>query len=215
MLGDDLSRVNKPGIVRLIACHQQPDGSFCSVLGIKEKDLRFLYAALSSSALLKDWSGVDKERAFNYILSCQNYDGAFGLAPTLESHGGATYCAVASLQLLGRLDELPNKGRLINWLTTRQVNGVNGRVNKVPDSCYSFWVGAALRMLGVVDLLEAKELRMFILECQGDKGGFKKYPFSRQPDPVHTLLSLFGLSLIGGSSAVRDIDEAMSQPKLN
>ena len=30
----------------------------------------------------------------------------------------------------------------------RQVGGFQGRVNKDPDTCYSFWVGASLKMLG-------------------------------------------------------------------
>lgn len=36
-----------------------------------------------------------------FILTCQNPDGGFGLRPYLESHSGATYCAVASLKMLG------------------------------------------------------------------------------------------------------------------
>ncbi|CAD8073327.1 unnamed protein product [Paramecium sonneborni] len=33
-----------------------------------------------------------------FILTCQIQDGAFGLRPQLESHCGATYCAVEQFQ---------------------------------------------------------------------------------------------------------------------
>jgi geranylgeranyl transferase type-1 subunit beta len=36
--------------------------------------------------MLKDWTGMDKEKAKQYILSCQSYDGGFGLVPGSESH---------------------------------------------------------------------------------------------------------------------------------
>ncbi|KAL2897031.1 Geranylgeranyl transferase type-1 subunit beta [Bienertia sinuspersici] len=68
-----------------------------------EADLRFVYCAAAISYLLDDWTGVDKLKAKEYILNCQSYDGGFGLCPGLESHGGATYCAIASLQLMGYL----------------------------------------------------------------------------------------------------------------
>ena len=35
-----------------------------------------------------------------------------------------------------------------HWCMQRQVGGFQGRVNKDPDTCYSFWVGASLKMLG-------------------------------------------------------------------
>jgi geranylgeranyl transferase type-1 subunit beta len=39
----------------------------------------------------------------------QSYDYGIGQGPGQESHGGSTYCAVAALHLMGRLDDLPNK----------------------------------------------------------------------------------------------------------
>jgi len=49
--------------------------------------LRTIYAACAISYLLNDWSGVDIEKACSFILSCQNYDYAFGFLPGGESHG--------------------------------------------------------------------------------------------------------------------------------
>ena len=57
---------------------------------------------------MKDFSYINVEKALEFVLKCQNCtDGAFGLSPELESHGGATFCAVASIKIVERLDLLP------------------------------------------------------------------------------------------------------------
>jgi len=46
---------------------------------------------------------------------------------------------------MNKLDEgLKSKKDTLNWCLSRQVNGFQGRANKPPDTCYSFWIGAAL-----------------------------------------------------------------------
>jgi prenyltransferase beta subunit len=37
---------------------------------------------------------------------CQTYEGGFGGLPDNEAHGGYTFCAVAALHLLNRLDAI-------------------------------------------------------------------------------------------------------------
>ena len=43
--------------------------------------MRFLYCACAISSMLNDWSGVDREKAINFIQSCKSYDGAIALIP--------------------------------------------------------------------------------------------------------------------------------------
>lgn len=52
---------------------------------------------------------------------------------------------------MNRLDHLGAERRtnLIRWCLMRQNQGYNGRTNKDNDSCYSFWIGATLNLLGV------------------------------------------------------------------
>jgi len=45
--------------------------SFSALASGSESDLRFVFCAAAISSLLNDWSGVDIDRATNYILSCQ------------------------------------------------------------------------------------------------------------------------------------------------
>jgi geranylgeranyl transferase type-1 subunit beta len=98
--------------------------------------------------MLNDWSGVNKSKALDYIRKSKNYDGGYAQAPGEESHGGSTYCALASLKLMGLLDPKDNAHRdTLQWLLKRQTIGFQGRVNKPEDSCYSFWIGASLDVI--------------------------------------------------------------------
>jgi geranylgeranyl transferase type-1 subunit beta len=60
---------------------QMENGSFRGTLGDCESDMRFLYCACAISAMLGDWSGVDKDRAVQYVLSCLTYEGGISLIP--------------------------------------------------------------------------------------------------------------------------------------
>lgn len=106
-----------------------------------------------------------------WILRAQNADGGFGSRPGNESHAGYSYCAVASLALLGQLQRLTaaNTKRvgLLWFLECRQRSleetprtpdvsscapppcklVCNGRPGKSPDVCYSWWVLASLIIL--------------------------------------------------------------------
>ncbi|RFU26714.1 hypothetical protein B7463_g9622, partial [Scytalidium lignicola] len=55
--------------------------------------------------------------------------------------------------------------------------GFNGRCNKLPDTCYGFWVSASLDMFGQVKLLNTEANRRFLIEkTQHRIGGFGKFP---------------------------------------
>lgn len=170
LLGDDLSRVNKDAMIRGIRALQQPDGSFIPTPGSQERDMRFVYAACAVSAILDDWSGVDKDLVCQYIRQCQCYDGGLSQSPSLESHGGSTFCGIASLCLMGQLDAgVVDVHRLQRWCLRRQTDkGYQGRVGKPADTCYSFWIGASLDV-GRVSL-------------RGDReGGAPTHPWSPLP----------------------------------
>jgi geranylgeranyl transferase type-1 subunit beta len=196
MCGDDFSRVNKKSIIKAISNLQKSNGSFSCLYGDSESDMRFVYCAAAICYMLNDFSGIDIDKAVKYILSSQSYDSAIGQGPGNESHGGSTYCAVAALELMGRLHELPRKDKLIKWCIERQISGFQGRINKPADTCYSFWIGATLGIFGKVDLIEFTNLKGFILSCEQFHGGFSKSE-DVYADVLHTYMSLCGLSIIG------------------
>ncbi|BES87689.1 Protein geranylgeranyltransferase type I, beta subunit [Nesidiocoris tenuis] len=199
-LGDDLSRVNRPAIIKGVAALQQEDGSFaCTLLG-SENDMRFVYCACCICYILQDWSGMDMDKTLSYIRGSFSYDYGFGQGPDLESHGGVAYCAVASLVLMGKLHDVltPKEYEgLRRWALMKQVAGFQGRANKQEDTCYSFWVGATLKMLDFYEMVNYEENRKYVMSTQClDTGGFSKVRFS-YPDPLHSYLGLCGLSFMG------------------
>lgn len=202
-LGDDLSRINRTGIIRMMQKLQRDDGSFQCVEVGSEHDMRFLYCACSIAYMLNDWSGVDTERAVAYVRACRAYDGGIALIPGQEGHGGSTFCGVASLMLMNRINVLdqddegnPNdwKAQLIHWCVHRQVGGMQGRPNKAQDTCYSFWIGGTLALLQNKDLLDHSCLREYVFKCQTRMGGFGKIE-GVLPDVLHSFYSMAWLSI--------------------
>lgn len=85
---------------------------------------------------------------------------------------------------------------LKRWLLNRQEDGFNGRPNKPVDTCYTFWVGASLKILNAYNLIDTEKLKSFVLATQDNvTGGLAKW-VSHYPDPLHTYLGLAGLSLM-------------------
>ncbi|OMO58950.1 Prenyltransferase/squalene oxidase [Corchorus capsularis] len=206
-VGFNLSTIDKESILISMRNLQQPDGSFMPVHIGAETDLRFVYCAAAICFMLEDWRGMDREKAKEYILNCQSYDGGFGLTPGLESHGGGTYCAVASLRLMGYIeDDLLSKNAsssvvnvplLLDWCMQRQAadGGFQGRANKPSDTCYAFWIGAVLRILGGYKFIDKVALHRFLLTCQSEFGGFSKYP-GTLPDIYHSYYGYTAFSLL-------------------
>lgn len=111
---------------------------------------------------------MDLEEAANFLFSIQSYEGGFAQNLGRESHGGSTFCAIAALHLMGKLEELPeeNKSSLISWCLNRQQSGFNGRPNKPVDTCYSFWLGASLKLLGMHECIDQDFNFSFLMTTQ-------------------------------------------------
>ncbi|KAH9586189.1 PFTB repeat [Trypanosoma melophagium] len=160
-------------------------GAFQSSTIISEVDIRFSYSALMSLALLYTplpLSAIPSlsktlDNAVAFVWRCWNpYEGGFGAVPGAESHGGMTFCAVASLVLCGAMRSLTQSHRhsLLRYCTARvsrgsnnseddhmslnvedkkktriseRVIGYQGRPQKDCDTCYTHWVGSTLQIL--------------------------------------------------------------------
>ncbi|KAK4353710.1 hypothetical protein RND71_025904 [Anisodus tanguticus] len=173
------------------------------------------------SSMLENWSGIGKEKAKEYIINCQSYGGGFGLSPGSESHGGATFCAIASLKLMGLIEDdilsknvsscFINVPLLLDWSLQRQAaidGGFQGRLNKATDACYAFWVGGVLKILGAHKFINYDGLRKFLFTCQSQLllfkdvfvlvlqyGGFGKTP-DQLPDLYHAYYGFCAFSML-------------------
>ncbi|KAJ8932951.1 hypothetical protein NQ314_014330 [Rhamnusium bicolor] len=206
ILGDDLSRVNRQAIIKSMKTLQLPNGSFKGAKDGVEDDMRFVFCAACISHILDDWSGMDVDLMVDFILKSISYDGGIGQGPDLESHCGSTFCAVASLALSKNLHKLTKAQlhALRRWLLSRFDAGFNGRPNKPIDTCYSFWTGGALKILGAYQFIEDDKNNQFVLMTQDRYGGFSKW-INSIPDPMHTYFGLAGLSLMNFEGVEQDV----------
>lgn len=74
--------------------------------------------------------------------------------------------------------------------------GMNGRTNKVADTCYAWWAGASFHMMGHPELYDRDALQRYLLgKTQHTAlGGFGKFP-GDLPDLYHSYLGLAALGL--------------------
>jgi len=185
-----------------------------------EIDSRFSFCAVACLKLIDSLDVIDIDRATNFIMNCLNFDGGFGCRPGAESHAGQIYCCLGFLSLVQRLDYLDESTRnmLAWWLCERQLDksgGLNGRPEKLPDVCYSWWVLATLKILGKIQWINSEKLSKFILATQDDEtGGCADRP-GNIPDPFHTLFATTGLSLLNiyDENIIKKVNPVLCMPE--
>lgn len=96
---------------------------------------------------------------------------------------------MGTLSILNKLDEVDAES-VGWWLAERQVEngGLNGRPEKLPDVCYSWWVLSSLAILGKVDWIDGEKLRKFILAAQDPEQGGIADREGDEVDVFHTVL---------------------------
>lgn len=162
-----------------------------------EQDTRFLYCAMNALSLMGLLSLIDVDKAVQYVTSCANFDGGYGVSPGDESHSGQIFTCLATLSIAGRLDTVDVE-KLGRWLSERQIagGGLNGRPEKQEDVCYSWWVLSSLSIIDRIHWIDQDKLANFILRCQDpDNGGISDRP-GNMVDVWHTCFGIAGLSLL-------------------
>ena len=220
-----------------------------------ETDLRFAYDAIAIACILGE-SKCDESCQYcrcdeceqdasiripdlcSYVLSCRNSDGAFAPSPGGESHAAYTYCALASLDiahLCFGMSEIATPESTAFWLASRQTahGGFNGRPEKAPDVCYSWWIYASLKILDFYGLgkpiqgelvdqqiscrfsswISKSSLVDFILKAQDlETGGVSDRP-GYAPDIFHTFFGIAALSLLEPELGLDRIDPTFAVPE--
>ncbi|KAK9239015.1 terpenoid cyclases/protein prenyltransferase alpha-alpha toroid [Lipomyces kononenkoae] len=201
-------QINRERLYKWLMSVKRPDGGFSMHVG-GEEDVRAVYCALASAALLNIITPELTEGTAEWISRCQTYEGGIGGAPDNEAHGGYAFCGLAALCILGNPIEMIPKhldvDNLVRWLSARQYQpegGFSGRTNKLVDGCYSWWVGGcwsilegALSWITAKDVLWSKaDLQKYILCCcQSPRGGLRDKP-GKSSDFYHSCYVLSGLS---------------------
>lgn len=195
-------KINRKAIYSWLLSLKREDGGFQTCYRVGEYDTRGIYCAISVASMLGLLTEELCENVVDFLIDCQNYEGGFGaVTHGDEAHGGYTFCAVASLAILGALDRV-DLDRLADWCSQRQYNGekgLSGRSNKLVDVCYSFWVGgtaAILEAYGHGSCINKEALRDYILCCcqMANRPGIRDKP-GTNPDFYHTNYGLLGLAV--------------------
>ena len=176
--------------------------------------MRFVFCAAAICRMLGRVEDLDRPAIEAFISSCRRYDGGYALVPGQEAHGGATYCAVAALTLIGA--PIPEPELLARWCLFQQSQGdggLSGRCNKVSDTCYSFWIGGTLQMLPVELNVNAARLEEYLLHPETGTqdrriGGFRKTPEESFADLLHSYFGVCGLALVE-HSGVKPLDASL------
>lgn len=148
--------------------------------------------------------GFDKTKSIMHILNCYNLDGGFGQIIGSESHAAQIFCCVSVLRVLDAL-VCVDVERINDFLVYRQCpnGGLNGRLEKKEDVCYSFWALAALIMIGS-EGIDKEALKAFIYSCEGENGGFSDRS-GNEPDLYHLMFSIASLGLLG-EEGLKEVD---------
>ena len=178
------SLIDRSALKSLLNRLKTSDGAFRMHALDGEIDVRAVYCAVVVGKLTGCWDEELEEGVLEWICRCQTWEGGFGGVPGAEAHGGYTYCALATLNLLissSNLSPHINTSNLLYWLTAQQVQsigGFRGRTNKLVDGCYSFWQAASFELIGNGKLVDSAALQRFILlACQDEiKGGLRDKP---------------------------------------
>eukprot|EP00924_Labyrinthula_sp_SR-Ha-C_P009329 snap_masked-scaffold_2-processed-gene-20.10-mRNA-1 protein AED:0.54 eAED:0.57 QI:0/-1/0/1/-1/1/1/0/358 len=241
LLGDTLPQELAQNLFDTAVSFQTSKSSFSENPNIVSlTDSRFIYSNLCTiyflllvhSELVFDVAKLKQlnKAAESKIWSLQNFDGGFGGVPNSESHSAYTWTCVASLAVLQRINNFldrevdvgftvvqertENIERLIFWLISRQTEsgGFNGRQEKQPDVCYSWWVLATLEILGKTNYISGEKLKSFIIRCQDPTGGIADRE-ENVGDVFHTFFALAALSVLDPESGYGTVDPALALPK--
>lgn len=194
MLFDKLEIVDKSRVKEYVmSLYDEATGAF---KGDKygEIDSRFVYSAIY---VLRIFDAESPIKCLEFFKKCYNYDGGFGGTIDAESHAAYIFCSVGGLSIINKLEEFDvNKIKKLLSLRQTSSGGFNGRPEKLPDVCYSWWVLASMAALGDIHNVDIEALEKYILSCQDEeRGGFGDRP-GNDVDVFHTFFALAALSLI-------------------
>uniref|UniRef100_A0A915C8M2 Geranylgeranyl transferase type-2 subunit beta n=1 Tax=Parascaris univalens TaxID=6257 RepID=A0A915C8M2_PARUN len=217
-----LSQMDIVAIVNYVKGCQQQNGGFAPAIG-HDAHLLHTLSAVQILIMLNKLEEIDANGVAKYVIARQNPDGSFGGDESNEIDTRFSFCAIATLYLIvycclgslaitGRLEQI-DIDRTGRWLAERQCRsgGLNGRPEKLPDVCYSWWVLASLAIIGRIYWIDQDLMKKFILACQDEDGGFADRP-GDVADPFHTVFGLAGLSLLGDPS-LSSVDAVLCMTK--
>jgi prenyltransferase beta subunit len=112
------------------------------------------------------------------------------------AHGALTYCWVSSFFFLSEKYKIKLHLDIKKWFGTRQhflIFGFSGRISKIPDSCYNFWIGASLILLNVKF---SKKLQNTFIFCSDKMSSSFSDRSGKIADSYHLCYSTCGFAML-------------------
>lgn len=162
------------------------------IRGISNLPKTLHWLASRQTLTLDDEDGVDT-----------NMDETDSAATCHDAHSFVKLDSYPSIVGLQSAESQPSSHFELEWV------GVNGRLNKIGDTCYAFWVCSPLKLLGHLDIIDPKPIRRWLLDrTQHLVGGFGKLP-GDHPDIYHSFLGLMVIACFG-EAGLQDVDMALA-----
>ncbi|KAK3984110.1 terpenoid cyclases/protein prenyltransferase alpha-alpha toroid [Cladorrhinum sp. PSN332] len=208
--GEEKLDFDAEGLKRYILSSQTYDGGFAAS-SEEEPHAGYAYCAISALSLLDrplETGEKSHESHVNFGITDMR-----GLVHWLASR------QFVYLEPAATTEDDDDDEDVVNFLLPSTVSPTatdplvasNGRTNKVADTCYSWWVGAALANLTKTELFNWKATRRFLLEKMAHQiGGFSKYP-GGPPDVYHSCFGLTALAVMK-EPGLRELDSALAVP---
>ncbi|KAI1370930.1 terpenoid cyclases/Protein prenyltransferase [Hypoxylon crocopeplum] len=187
------------GCISESSTHESHAGyAYCAVAALSLLDLANPNAATEPDRYLH--AGIPSIPSLVHFLAARQFD---YLSPSSDDENAEDeeYHALPDLSTLVLSDD-------------PQIAGFNGRLNKVADSCYTWWVSGTLAILGESSVVDGAPARKFIIEkTQHIIGGFAKHP-GGPPDVYHAYLGLAALATIAGAEGGKEEGLGKFDPRL-
>ncbi|XP_037762497.1 geranylgeranyl transferase type-2 subunit beta isoform X4 [Chelonia mydas] len=206
-----LQRMTKEEILAFIKSCQHECGGISASIG-HDPHLLYTLSAVQILTLYDSLHVVDVNKIVDYVKSLQKEDGSFAgdkWAEDLE-HCGAwcwcilegeidtrfSFCAAATLALLGKLDVVDVEKAVEFVLSCMNFDGGFGcRPGSESHAGQIYCCTGFLAITGQLHQINADLLGWWLCERQLPSGGLNGRP--EKVDPFHTLFGIAGLSLLG------------------
>ncbi|KAM3728344.1 putative geranylgeranyl transferase type-2 subunit beta [Dirofilaria immitis] len=176
---------------------QQPSGGFACA---EQHDAHLLQtlSAIQIMIMLSKLDEIDIDAVACYVTSLQNDDGSFGGDECNEIDTRFSFCALATLHLIGRLENSINVGKAIDFVL--HCYNFDGGFGARPGSeSHAGQVYCCLGSLAIADCLEMIDVQRtarWLAERQCLSGGLNGRP-EKLPDVCYSWWVLASLRMIG------------------
>jgi len=185
-------------ILDFVRSNQNADGGF----GAAEKHDSHILHTLSAVQILiilgclEDSNGVDLERIVAYIKSLQREDGSFAGDQAGEIDTRFSFCALASLHFLGRLDAVDVEKAIEYIVSCYNFDGGFGtRPGSESHSGQVYCCLGVLAICGCLELIDVDRTGEWLAERQCPSGGLCGRP-EKLPDVCYSWWVLASLAII-------------------